>query len=469
MATKGKSAAQGKEKSSLSHSSPRSINENPQGRRTPKPSNASSPEKDSSVLSDKSIPNYLKPTKSSASDAKHGKKETPEQNKTLLTRRSFDRPLSSLSQVLKTSSPRTVKSVSSPSTKTVSSPRLISGNSSPSTKAVNSPRLISDNHCPSPKTVNSPRLISDKTSKTQQKNVKSQPILAKQRSMKKSPKTNPEKETKSSTSRTPTTSTPSSPDFTKETEGKQEEQVKEHLQEEMNKIEGEKEIPIEVPEAQDRKTTEVLASESKNTEEKLEQSSYSTLLEELERALDAQEQPREKRDKQNDDDNRPEEGHGNKGEDNEELNEHPEEILASKNVQEEAENKEGEVGIVTENPSSCKGKEDPSNEEEPDKMTLQLQEGRELSEKEVVDGESQGIELKERPEVEGTDKKKQENENVALKRQNTEAKKEAMAYNDVIEETASKLVGKRKNKVLALVGAFETVISLQEPEGQQNP
>lgn len=42
-----------------------------------------------------------------------------------------------------------------------------------------------------------------------------------------------------------------------------------------------------------------------------------------------------------------------------------------------------------------------------------------------------------------------------------QGKKEAPpAYNDVIEETASKLAEKRKSKVLALVGAFETVISL---------
>ncbi|KAL5977820.1 hypothetical protein ACLOJK_036843 [Asimina triloba] len=40
------------------------------------------------------------------------------------------------------------------------------------------------------------------------------------------------------------------------------------------------------------------------------------------------------------------------------------------------------------------------------------------------------------------------------------------AYNDVIEETASKLAaGQRKNKVKALAGAFETVISLQNTEG----
>ena len=45
-----------------------------------------------------------------------------------------------------------------------------------------------------------------------------------------------------------------------------------------------------------------------------------------------------------------------------------------------------------------------------------------------------------------------------LKRQ---GKKESQAYNDVIEETASKLLEKRKNKVKALVGAFETVIDYE--------
>ncbi|GAB4836912.1 hypothetical protein Ancab_001823 [Ancistrocladus abbreviatus] len=52
---------------------------------------------------------------------------------------------------------------------------------------------------------------------------------------------------------------------------------------------------------------------------------------------------------------------------------------------------------------------------------------------------------------------------VKLQQQPTSArKKEAQVYNDVIEETASKLMENRKNKVRALAGAFETVISLQE-------
>ncbi|KAK6927727.1 Calmodulin-binding domain, plant [Dillenia turbinata] len=48
-------------------------------------------------------------------------------------------------------------------------------------------------------------------------------------------------------------------------------------------------------------------------------------------------------------------------------------------------------------------------------------------------------------------------------------KKDSPAYNVVIEETARKLVEKRKSKVLALAGAFETVISLQEPETTPSP
>lgn len=54
-------------------------------------------------------------------------------------------------------------------------------------------------------------------------------------------------------------------------------------------------------------------------------------------------------------------------------------------------------------------------------------------------------------------------ENVATKTQVPKAKKgSSVLSNDVIEETASKLREQRKNKVKALAGAFETVISLQE-------
>ncbi|CAK8563220.1 unnamed protein product [Lathyrus sativus] len=55
-------------------------------------------------------------------------------------------------------------------------------------------------------------------------------------------------------------------------------------------------------------------------------------------------------------------------------------------------------------------------------------------------------------------------EKVVLRHQNVEGRKQNTGlYNNVIEETASKLAGLRKSKVKALVGAFETVISLDSP------
>ncbi|KAM0951408.1 putative Calmodulin-binding domain, plant [Dioscorea sansibarensis] len=53
--------------------------------------------------------------------------------------------------------------------------------------------------------------------------------------------------------------------------------------------------------------------------------------------------------------------------------------------------------------------------------------------------------------------------NVVLRHQDQQGKKDTQGlFNHVIEETASKLVESRKSKVKALVGAFETVISLQD-------
>ncbi|KAL1205907.1 hypothetical protein V5N11_017988 [Cardamine amara subsp. amara] len=53
---------------------------------------------------------------------------------------------------------------------------------------------------------------------------------------------------------------------------------------------------------------------------------------------------------------------------------------------------------------------------------------------------------------------------VVLKHQDTQKKRDSrvLLFNNVIEETANKLVETRKSKVKALVGAFESVISLQE-------
>lgn len=59
---------------------------------------------------------------------------------------------------------------------------------------------------------------------------------------------------------------------------------------------------------------------------------------------------------------------------------------------------------------------------------------------------------------------------VVLRHQDAKEKKDGQGlFNNVIEETASKLVESRKSKVKALVGAFETVISLQESKPSAQP
>ncbi|KAJ8478653.1 hypothetical protein OPV22_022380 [Ensete ventricosum] len=56
-----------------------------------------------------------------------------------------------------------------------------------------------------------------------------------------------------------------------------------------------------------------------------------------------------------------------------------------------------------------------------------------------------------------------ESKGVVLKHQDMQEKKDIQGlFNNVIEETANKLVESRRSKVKALVGAFETVISLQD-------
>lgn len=64
---------------------------------------------------------------------------------------------------------------------------------------------------------------------------------------------------------------------------------------------------------------------------------------------------------------------------------------------------------------------------------------------------------------------KPRSQKVVLRHQDVQGKKDSQVlFNNVIEQTASKLVETRKSKVKALVGAFETVISLQESKPSAN-
>ncbi|KAE9609186.1 hypothetical protein Lal_00020098 [Lupinus albus] len=84
----------------------------------------------------------------------------------------------------------------------------------------------------------------------------------------------------------------------------------------------------------------------------------------------------------------------------------------------------------------------------------------EEEEKEGVEG---GINEEVNVNKEGEDEEEEVNaeESTESKQQMQHGKKEAQVSNDVIEETASKLLEARKNKVRALAGAFQTVIDHQ--------
>ncbi|PON96317.1 Calmodulin-binding domain [Trema orientale] len=98
---------------------------------------------------------------------------------------------------------------------------------------------------------------------------------------------------------------------------------------------------------------------------------------------------------------------------------------------------------------------------------LKFRRGRVL-ENQNVTADARRRRFKRREEVDG-DSAETGAEKVVLKHQDVQGKKDAQGlFNNVIEETASKLVETRKSKVKALVGAFETVISLQDKKPSAN-
>lgn len=74
-----------------------------------------------------------------------------------------------------------------------------------------------------------------------------------------------------------------------------------------------------------------------------------------------------------------------------------------------------------------------------------------------------GRKIYRRKDIDSAESKSIKSEKIVLKHRQVEKRENAQSlFNNVIEETASKLVETRKSKVKALVGAFETVISLQD-------
>ncbi|KAL6287783.1 hypothetical protein ACE6H2_012173 [Prunus campanulata] len=94
---------------------------------------------------------------------------------------------------------------------------------------------------------------------------------------------------------------------------------------------------------------------------------------------------------------------------------------------------------------------------------LKFRRGRVLGENQNVKADAQRRSFKKRGANGDTLATEPGAEKVVLRHQDVQGKKDEKGlFNNVIEETASKLVETRKSKVKALVGAFETVISLQE-------
>ncbi|KAG1364465.1 chromo domain-containing protein cec-1 [Cocos nucifera] len=131
-----------------------------------------------------------------------------------------------------------------------------------------------------------------------------------------------------------------------------------------------------------------------------------------------------------------------------------------------------EIEIATTNDEGVgadgnKADEDRENPKEPEEKPAIESSEEPKSEPVVDDGKPEEADAEKATTVGSSETKKPEV--VALTSPEVAAtgrKKDAPRSNDVIEEARGKLMKKRKSKVLALVGAFEAVISLHEPEGQ---
>ncbi|KAJ0090627.1 hypothetical protein Patl1_12685 [Pistacia atlantica] len=157
--------------------------------------------------------------------------------------------------------------------------------------------------------------------------------------------------------------------------------------------------------------------------------------------------------------------------------------LPEENIVEEAKTEVEDQKVVDDNENNKTEDQLESTEEavgDQEKQQGEVDESEEVKAKEEKEKEKEQEQVEEAnkdDEVEKT-KTKTNKENapanlvITSKRQDEgQGKKESpTAYNDVIEETASRLLEKRKNKVRALVGAFETVIdyeSASTPKGSK--
>ncbi|CAK9160483.1 unnamed protein product [Ilex paraguariensis] len=414
MATKGKETVQGKEKRGISPSYPRQT-DTTQRRRSPNSSTRTSPDHKHAAASEKQIPNYLKPTQSSTLDPsnskqlprKQGSNDTTRPN--LNRRRSFDKPPSPI--------------------------RLQKPQPSLSPRAL---PLRSSSF--SARTTNLPKPHPERLSKTPKEVGKHHSIYAKPASAKKTSSIT-KKEINPSialTTKVPSIGSPDVLDSTdiantaKKLESQQEDSVTE-AGEQMLHDESNTEMPAEILKLEDKDHAGLVQSVVESQEgEEVEVCEVYSISEDQNESLSVQmEEPEEKIHY-------------------EETGSHHHEV--------KDQNKD-------ENDNNGKQEESYTGESQiEDEWRVGEEREKTLEEKQAVDEESQNLNSKEIEEWENNVKEVKPEENVVPKHQGGQGKKESPAYNDVIEETASKLREQKKNNVKALAGAFETVISLQEPK-----
>ncbi|KAJ7966048.1 Calmodulin-binding domain, partial [Quillaja saponaria] len=402
---------------------------------TTKPSNTSSThDKASSTSSEKQIPNYLKSTIASRPEShsfKHVKKqnldETP-QKPTLNRRRSFDKPIP-------------------PSTSRLHK-ALVSPGPRERTITQRSTSFSSKSTIPS-------KPILEKTSKTIKDGKPSQLLLAKSAKKSTSPST-----VKKVTGGLPAKNLAKAPkvsDITQDLNVENKEEVKKRANrviEEVVKVEDDQQEgenhSEEIAKSEDTEHQhDVVDSQSDHTniDRVEEEKVIPTVSEELEGTPVSDGQIDEAQDKQKTEETK----HELAGEEKKDKDE------SNSNNQGEGSESDRKVAVKEEVGEEGGVLEDDGNENR--------NEGKTLDEKEEVDGESEGLDLKEKfvsyaeHGVEEEEQTESATSSSSSKHQGN--KKESPAYNDVIEETTSKLLEQRKNKVRALVGAFETVIDYE--------
>lgn len=453
MATKPKEGPHGKERKSPSPSAPINI-DNPHGRRTLKSAVAGSPGRDNSTLLEKSTPtNHLKPTARSTLESNEPKASPTHESNKPKARSTHESNKPTASSTHESNKPTKKQAPNALPTKSLTRKMSMDKSPSPSqTQRMPPSSSLAQRTAISasskekslkpsasfPRTATSPKPVPDKTAKTLRNGKNQPPVKAK--SIKKEPSMK-KRETKDSPATTSTAT--SSHDIAEKSIKMPEEQEDKAVHEiapETLKVQEEEQTINEIQPI-DHVDTEPDTIEN----DKLEASNTSYPLEEHKESTSVEEEDKKSYNcETNNQEEEKEQGNNDEGQENGQSSEQLEENLAT-GIHEQIERKKEE--------------EDPDDND----RKVRTPAG-DNCEKESENTENDTTELKE-IDMGSTEDTKLESEEVESKRQDIQGKKESPAYNDVIEQTASKL-SRQKSKVKALVGAFETVISLQEPEGQ---